>query len=79
MIFDGKSGLNSVLKLEMTSYSDNANDITDLFCCFEKFLACTLLLPSFIVVRHHMVWGDGRFALLVNYRGISDPVQHRVN
>ena len=49
----------------MTSYSDNANDITNLFCCFEKFLAYTLFLTSFIVVRHQMVelnWGGGFFA-----------------
>ena len=52
LIFDGTSGLKSVLKLEMTSYSDNAYEVT--FCCFEKFLAYTLFLPSFIVVRHQM-------------------------
>ena len=32
LIFDGTSGL----KLEMTSYSDNAYNVTN-FCCFEKF------------------------------------------
>ena len=34
--------------------------MTSLFCCFEKFLAYTLFLPSFIVVRHQMAelnWG----------------------
>ena len=54
-IFNGPSGL----KLEMTSYSDNAYDVT-IFCCFEKFLAYTLLLPRFIAVRHQMAelnWG----------------------
>ena len=39
----------TILKLEMTSYSHNGYDITD--SCFGKFLAHTLLLPSFIVVR----------------------------
>ena len=28
LIFNGTSGLKSVLKLEMTSYSDNAYDVT---------------------------------------------------
>ena len=44
----------------MTSYSDNAYYITNLFCCFGKFLAYTLFLPSFHVFRHQMVklnWG----------------------
>ena len=41
-------------KLEMISYSDNAYDVTNLFGCFEKFLADTVFLPSFIVVRHQM-------------------------
>ena len=30
------------------------------FCCFEKFLAYTVFLPSFIVARHQMAeltWG----------------------
>ena len=64
----------------MTSYSDNAYDITDLFCCFEKFLAYTLFLPSFIVVRHQMVeLNRGAFLPpLVHYRGMPDPVQNRV-
>ena len=46
----------------MTSYSDNAYDITNLFCCFEKFLAYTHFLPSFIVLRQQMVelnWRGG--------------------
>ena len=44
----------------MTSYSDNAYDVTNFFGCFEKFLAYTVFLPSFIVVRHQMAeltWG----------------------
>ena len=52
--FDGTIGLKSVLKLEMTSYSHNAYDITYIFGCFAKFLAYNLFLPSFIVVRHQM-------------------------
>ena len=76
------SGLNSVLKLEMTSYSDSAYEITNLFCCFKKFLVYTLFLPSFIVVRHQMVelnWGGGLLAPpVVHKRGIPDPVQNRV-
>ena len=31
LIFNGTSGLNSVLKLETTSYSDNAYDVTIFF------------------------------------------------
>ena len=31
LIFDGTSGLRSVLKLQMTSYSDNAYDVTNFF------------------------------------------------
>ena len=76
------SGLNSVLKLEMTSYSNNAYDITTLFCCFEKFLAYTLFLPNFIVVRHQMVeLNQGAFLPPppIHIRGIPDPVQNRVN
>ena len=37
LIFDGTSGPNSVLKLEMTSYSDNAYDITN-FLLFSKVI-----------------------------------------
>ena len=50
LIFDGTTKL----KLEMTSYSDNAYDVTNCFHCFEKFLAFTLFLSSFIVVRRQM-------------------------
>ena len=35
-IFDGTSDLNSVLKLEMTSYSDNADDITNFFVVLKS-------------------------------------------
>ena len=55
LIFD----ITSSLKLEMTSYSDNAYDVTN-FWCFEKFMAYTLFLRSFIVVRPQMAtlnWG----------------------
>ena len=74
LIFDGKSGL----KLEMTSYSDNAYDVTHFFYCFEKFLAYTLFVPSFIVVRHQMAelnWGEGFLPPPppVHYRGILNP------
>ena len=58
LIFNGTSGLKSVLKLQMTSYSVLMTSL--IFCFFEKFLAYTLFLPSFIVVRHQMVelnWG----------------------
>ena len=61
LIFDGTSGLNWVLKLEMRSYSDNAYDVT-ILCCFEKLLAYTLFLPSCIAVRDQMAelnWGGG--------------------
>ena len=37
LIFDGTSGLNSVLKLDMTSYSDNAYDITNFFVVLKSF------------------------------------------
>ena len=66
------SGLNLVLKFQMTPYSDNAYDITTFFVVFYA-----LLLPSFIV-RHQMVelnWGS---SLLVHYRGILGPVQNKV-
>ena len=52
LIFDGTSGKIRESKLEMTSQSDSAYDITNLFDCFENFLTCTTFLPSFIVVRH---------------------------
>ena len=72
----------AVLKLEMVSYSDNAYDVTNFCCCcFEQFLAYTLFLPSFIVVRHQKVelnWGGGLFCPPVHYRGIPDPVQNRI-
>ena len=73
LIFDGTSGL----KLETTSYSGSAYDVT-IFCCFENFLAYTLFLLSFIAVRPQMAklnWGLHP----AHYRGISDPVQNRVN
>ena len=51
------------------------------FWCFEKFLAYTLFLRSFIVVRHQMAklnWG--LFAPLpIHFRGIQDPVQNMVD
>ena len=66
----------------MTSCSDNVFDVT-IFCCFEKFLADILFLPSFIVVRHQMgelKRGEGvLLPLPFHYRGIPDPVQNRVN
>ena len=60
LIFDGTSGKIREPKLEITSYSDNAYDVTDFFCCFEKFLAYTVFLSSLIVLRHQMAkltWG----------------------
>ena len=71
VIFKGMSGLNSVLKLEMTSYSDNAYDITNSFV-----VSYTLLLPSFIV-RHQMVelnWGLPPCTL----QGYPGPFQNKV-
>ena len=71
-------GLKSVLKLQMTSYSDNVYDVTIFFVFFLKFLAYTLSLPSFIVVRHQIVklkWGASP---PVHYRGNPDPVQNRL-
>ena len=35
----------------MTSYSDNGYDVINSFCYFEKFLAYSLFIPSFIVVK----------------------------
>ena len=61
LIFDATSGL----KLEMTSYSDNAFDVT-IFCCFEMPLAYTPFLRSFIVVRPQMAelnWGGFSLSL----------------
>ena len=52
----------SRLKLKMTSYSDNAYDVTNFFCCFETFVTYPLFLQSFIVVRRQMAelnWGEG--------------------
>ena len=75
LIFNGGSGLEPVLKLEMMSYSDNAYDVTN-FCCFEKFLAYTLFLPS-CQTPNGIVKPGGAFCLL-HYRGIKDPLQNRV-
>ena len=73
------SGPDSVMKLQMTPYSDNAYDVTNSFCCFEKFLAYTLFLPGFIVVRHQMAelnWGGGGLPYpLLRYPG---SIQNRV-
>ena len=69
LIFDGMSWL----KLEMTSYSDNAYDVT-IFFCFEKLLAYTLFLPSLIAVRRQMAelnWGGGGFFVLPSKIGLS--------
>ena len=49
LIIDGTSGL----KLELTSCSYNAYHVTN-FCCFEKFLAYTLFLPSLNGVKPQM-------------------------
>ena len=49
---------------EITPNSNNGYDITISFCCFEKFLANTLFLPSFITVRlqrRQLDWGEGDF------------------
>ena len=63
LIFDGMG-----MKSEMTSYSDNAYDITNCFCCFEKFLAYTLFLPSFVVVRCQIAQ--------LNWRGVAPLPTH---
>ena len=77
LIFHGMSGL----KLEMTSYLDNAYDVT-IFCCFETFLAYLLFLPSFNVVRHQndrvKLGGGGGGVAPIHYRGILDPIRNRV-
>ena len=60
LIFDGEP------KLEMRSYSDSAYDVTNFFGCFETFLAYTVFLPSFIVLRHQLAeltWGKAAFCL----------------
>ena len=47
----------------MTSYSDNAYDVTNFFGSFEKALAYTVFLTSFIVVRYQvaeLTLGEGR-------------------
>ena len=67
----------------MTSYSDNGYDVTNYFCCFEKFMAYTLFLPGLIVVRRQMAeldleGGGGGFSVPVHYMGIPDFVQNRV-
>ena len=73
VIFEGMSGLNSVLKLEMTSYSDNAYDITIFFCFLYS-----------IATKFHCQTPNGRVELgappppLVHYRGILGPVQNKV-
>ena len=69
------------LKLETTSYSDNSCGATNYFCFFLNFLAYSLFLVGFIVVRCQIAdleWREGFFAY-VCYRGIPDPVQNRVN
>ena len=46
----------------MTSYSENAYDLSNFFGRFEKFLACTLFIPSFVAVRHQLAelnWRGG--------------------
>ena len=50
------------------------------FCCFEKFLAYTLFLPSFIVVKRQMAELDGEGGLYAPhyYRVVLDPNQNRV-
>ena len=58
--FDGTSGL----RLEIMSYSDSAYDVTNIFCCFEKFLAYTPFLLSFVVFGHRVAesnWGGWGF------------------
>ena len=76
LIFDRTSGL----KLEMKSYSDNAYDVT-ISCCFERFMACTLFLPSFIAVRHQMAELNVLAFLPPPPAiiGVSRTVQNRVN
>ena len=53
-----------------------------MFCCFERFLAYTLFLPSFIVVGQQIaelsLGGAAFLSLPFHYRGIPDPVQNRV-
>ena len=66
----------------MTSYSDNAYDVTN-FLLFWKDLGQYSISTNFIVVRHQMVqlnWGGGGGGELqsVHYRGILDPVRNRV-
>ena len=76
IIFDGTSRL----KLEMTSCSGNAYDITN-FLLLQKVFGL-YSIPSFIVVRHQMAELN-RGSLFatpspVHYREIPDPIQNRV-
>ena len=83
LIFDGMSGLNSALKLEMTSYSDNAYGVANFFCFFLKS-SCLYSIPT----KFHCcqtpnarvkLRGGVAFLPPVHYRGILDHVQNRVN
>ena len=68
LIFDGES------KLEIMSYSDNAYDVTNFFGCFETFLAYSVFLASFIVLRHQLAeltWGKGAFCLPLSNIGCA--------
>ena len=79
LIFDEMSGKIREPKLEMTSYSDNAYDVTNFFGCFEKFLVYTVFLPSFIVLRYQNGKVNlGGFFAPIQYRVRPDPVQNRV-
>ena len=81
LILDGTSGLNSGLKLEMTSYSDNAYDVTNFVLLFWKVLGLYSILTKF----HCCQTPRGRVKRRgflppppVHYRGIPDPIQNRV-
>ena len=73
------SGLNLVLKLEMTSYSENAYDITNFFVVLK-----VLGIYSIATEFHFCQKPNGRVNKLggflppIHYRGIPDPVQNRV-
>ena len=75
LIFDRTSGKIRESKLEMTSFRTVL--MTSPLFCFEEFLAYTVFLPSFIVVRHQMaeLTREGGFFAPVQYRGSPVPVR----
>ena len=80
LIFDGMSGKITELMQETTSYLDNGYNVTSCFGCFEKCLAYTYSFQVSLLsgTKWQSYPGGKAFLSSIQYRGLPDPIQNRV-